>query len=76
MRGKIRDRLRRGTLYAEVLREGGVLLAIFGPIANFEIWHRFAWKPILALWGLAAVMLLSGVELDVRIKRLERERLP
>ena len=73
MPSDIRDRFRRGSLYAEVLREGGVLLAIFGPIANFEIWHRFMWKPILALWGLAGVMLFSGVELDVRIKRLERK---
>ncbi len=31
-----RDRLVRGSLYGEALREGGVLLVIFGPIVCIE----------------------------------------
>ena len=60
-------------MYAEVLREGAVLLGIFGPIASLEILKSFPWKLALAVWTLAVVMLVVGVESEVRAKRKYRE---
>ncbi len=73
MASDIRDKLHRGLLWAELAREGGILLAIFGPIATFEIWHELRWKPIVALALLAVLMLLYGVERDVQIRQLRRK---
>jgi hypothetical protein len=73
MPSDIRDKLHRALLWAELAREGGILLAIFGPIATLEIWHELRWKPIVALSILAVIMLLYGVERDVQIQRLRRK---
>ena len=69
----IRDKLARSSLYAEVLREGAVLLGIFGPIASLEVLKSFPWKLALVTWSLAVVMLIVGVEAEVRAKRKYRE---
>ncbi len=54
-------------------REGAVLLAIFGPIATLEIIHALPWKLALAIWGVAVVMLVLGVELEIRVRRKQRQ---
>jgi hypothetical protein len=69
----LQDTLSRTSLYAEVSREGAVLLAIFGPIATLEITHALPWKVALAIWGTAVVLLISGVELEIRVRRKQRE---
>jgi hypothetical protein len=71
-----RDILARTSLYAEAAREGGVLLAIFGPIATLEIAHSLPWKYALAIWGVAVVMLVVGVELEILVRRKQRESAP
>ena len=70
------DTLARTSLYAEAAREGGVLLAIFGPIATLEIVHSLPWKYALAMWGVAVVMLVVGVELEILVRRRQRELVP
>jgi hypothetical protein len=72
----LEDTLARTSLYAEVAREGAVLLAIFGPIATLEIIHALPWKLTLAIWGVAAVMLVLGVELEIRVRKKERQLPP
>ena len=71
-----RDILARTSLYAEAAREGGVLLAIFGPIATLEIVHALPWKYALAIWVAAVVMLVVGVELEILVRRKQRESAP
>ena len=73
MAREIRDTLKRASLYGESLREGAILLAIFGPIASLEIIRSLPWKLALAIWGLSVVMLVTGVEFEVQVKRKERE---
>lgn len=73
MAATLEDTLGRTTLYAEVAREGAVLLAIFGPIATLEIIHALPWKLALAIWGVAVVMLVLGVELEIRVRRKQRQ---
>ena len=74
MASDIRDKLHRGgLLWAELAREGGILLVIFGPIASFEIWHELRWKSLVALTILSVLMLVYGVEKDVRIRRQRRD---
>ena len=70
------DILARTSLYAEAAREGGVLLAIFGPIATLEIVHSLPWKYALAIWGVAVIMLVVGVELEILVRRKQRELAP
>jgi hypothetical protein len=73
MLGDSRDFLIRAGLYGETLREGGILLAIFGPIASLEIIRSLPVKLGLAIWSLAAVMLIVGVEFEVYVSRTQRE---
>jgi hypothetical protein len=73
MANEVRDTFARVSLYAEVLREGAILLGIFGPIASLEIIKSLPWKLALAIWGMAVVMLVIGVESEVRIRRKERD---
>jgi hypothetical protein len=70
---EIRDTLKRASLYGEVLREGAILLAIFGPIASLEIIRSIPLKLALVIWGVSVVLLVTGVEFEVRVKRKERE---
>ena len=70
---QVQDTLTRASLYGELLREGAVLLAIFGPIATLEILRALPWKLALTIWSVAAVMLVTGVELEVRVRRQERD---
>lgn len=56
----------RAGLYGESLREAGLLLAIFGPIASFEVIRALPVKLALALWSSAALMLI----LKSRLKSL------
>jgi hypothetical protein len=72
----LEDTLSRTSLYAEVAREGAILLAIFGPIATLEIIHALPWKLALAIWGVAVVMLVLGVELEIRVRRKGRQLHP
>jgi hypothetical protein len=72
----LEDTLGRTSLYAEVAREGAILLAIFGPIATLEIIHALPWKYALAIWGLAIIMLVLGVELEVHVRRKQRQLHP
>ena len=76
MAATLEDTLGRTSLYAEVAREGAVLLAIFGPIATLEIIHELPWKLALAIWGVAVVMLVLGVELEIRVRRKQRQLAP
>ena len=73
MASEVRDTFARVSLYAETLREGAILLGIFGPIASLEIIKSLPWKLALVIWGMAVVMLVIGVESEVRIRRKERE---
>ena len=73
MAATLHDTLARTSLYAEVSREGAVLLAIFGPIATLEIIHALPWKLALAIWGAAVVLLVVGVELEIRVRKKQRE---
>jgi hypothetical protein len=59
----------RAGLYGESLREAGLLLAIFGPIASFEVIRALPVKLALALWSSAALMLILGVEAEVAANR-------
>jgi hypothetical protein len=62
----------RAGLYGESLREAGLLLAIFGPIASFEVIRALRLKLALAMWSVAAVMLILGVEAEVAATRRRR----
>jgi hypothetical protein len=73
MLGDSRDFLIRAGLYGETLREGGILLAIFGPIASLEIIRSLPMKLGLAIWSLAAVMLIVSVEFEVYVSRTQCE---
>lgn len=70
----LRDSLVRSSLYGETLREGGVLLLIFGPIVCIET-KSLTVSLVLAIWAVASVMLWRGVELEVKVKRVERSLL-
>ena len=70
----LRDGLVRSSLYGEVLREGGVLLAIFGPIVCIET-KTLSVSLVLAILAVASIMLWRGVELEVKVKRVERNLL-
>ncbi len=63
----------RAGLYGESLREAGLLLAIFGPIASFEVIRALPLKLALAMWSIAAVLLILGVEAEVAATR-DRKR--
>ena len=73
MPASVQDTLSRTSLYAEASREGAVLLAIFGPIATLEIIHTLPWRLALAIWGVAVVLLILGVELEIRVRRESRK---
>jgi len=74
-RGKdLRDRLVRSSLYGEALREGGVLLVVFGPIVCIET-KSLSVPLVIAIWAVASIMLWRGVELEVKVKRVERSLL-
>jgi hypothetical protein len=73
MSSRIESTLVRTSVYGELLREGAVLLAVFGPIASLEIIKAFPLKLALAIFGTAAIMLIVGVELEVHVRRTERE---
>jgi len=66
----LRDTLVRSSLYGEVLRESGVLLVIFGPIVCIET-KNISVPVVLAIWAVASIMLWRGVELEVKVKRIE-----
>jgi len=76
MRGgkHLRDRLVRSSLYGEALRQGGVLLVIFGPIVCIET-KSLSVSLVLAIWAVASIMLWRGVELEVQVKKVERSLL-
>ena len=56
-------------LYGESLREAALLLAVFGPIASFEVIKAVPVKLALALWSTAALMFILGVEAEVAANR-------
>jgi len=56
------------------LREGGVLLVIFGPIVCIET-KSLSVSLVLAIWAVASIMLWRGVELEVQVKKFERSLL-
>ena len=68
------DGLVRSSLYGEALREGGVLLVIFGPIVCIETKSLSA-PLVIAIWAVASIMLWRGVELEVKVKKVERSLL-
>ena len=70
----LRDKLVRSSLYGEALREGGVLLVVFGPIVCIET-RSLSLSLVLAIWAVASIMLWRGVELEVKIKKVERSLL-
>jgi len=67
----LRDRLVRSSLYGEALREGGVLLVVFGPIVCIET-KSLSVPLVLAIWAVASIILWRGVELEVKVKKVER----
>jgi len=67
----LRDRLVRSSLYGEALREGGVLLVVFGPIVCIET-KSLSVPLVPAIWAVASIMLWRGVELEVKVKKVER----
>jgi hypothetical protein len=74
-RGKdLHDRLDRSSLYGEALREGGVLLVAFGPIVCIET-KSLSVPLVIAIWAVASIMLWRGVELEVKVKKVERSLL-
>ena len=66
-----RDGLVRSSLYGEALREGGVLLVVFGPIVCIET-KSLSIPLVIAIWAVASVMLWRGVELEVKVKKVGR----
>jgi hypothetical protein len=70
----LRDRLVRSSLYGEALREGGVLLVIFGPIVCIET-KSLSVPLVLAIWAVASIILRRGVDLEVKVKKVERSLL-
>jgi hypothetical protein len=67
----LRDRLVRSSLYGEALREGGVLLVVFGPIVCIET-KSLSVPLVLPICAVASIMLWRGVELEVKVKKVER----
>ena len=67
----LRDRLVRSSLYGEAMREGGVLLVVFGPIVCIET-KSLSVTLVLAIWAVASIILWRGVELEVKVKKVER----
>jgi hypothetical protein len=67
------DWLTRLSLYGETLREGAILLAIFGPIASLEIFKSLPTKLALVVWSIAAVLLYIGVEFEVHVSKKRRK---
>jgi len=56
-----------------MLREAGILLAIFGPVSIAEIFKTISLRAILAVWGASAAGLVIGIEWDVKIERKRRK---
>jgi hypothetical protein len=73
MPGDIRDQLARSSLYAEALRETGILLAVFGPVSVAEIFKLISLRTALVIWAASAVTLLMGVEWKVSLERKKRK---
>ena len=69
----IRDQVIRFSHYAEALREAGVLLAVFGPVSVAEIFRVISLRAALVIWVASAVILLMGVEWNVRLERQKRK---
>jgi len=69
----IRDQVIRFSRYAEALREVGVLLAVFGPVSVAEIFRVISLRAALVIWVTSAVILLMGVEWNVRLEREKRK---
>jgi hypothetical protein len=51
----IRDQIVRSLHYAEALREGAVLLAIFGPVSMAEIFRSVSITTALVIWSASAI---------------------
>jgi len=73
MDADIRDQLVRSSRYAEALREAGVLLAVFGPVSVAEIFKAISFTTALVIWAASAVILLTGVEWDVKLEHGKRK---
>jgi predicted membrane-bound spermidine synthase len=69
----IRDQVIRFSHYAEALREAGVLLAVFGPVSVAEIFRAISLPSTLVIWAASAIILLMGVEWNVRLERQKRK---
>ena len=69
----IRDQVIRFSHYAEALREAGVLLVVFGPVSVAEIFRAVSLRAALVIWAASAVVLLIGVEWNVRLERKKRK---
>jgi hypothetical protein len=69
----IRDQVIRFSHYAEALREAGVLLAVFGPVSVAEIFRAISLPSTLVIWAASAIILLMGVEWNVRLEREKRK---
>ena len=72
MASDLRDGIVRSTHFAAALREVGVLLVIFGPFSVTEIFHVVTIPVALAIWTASVVLLVLGVDWDVRIERRKR----
>ena len=72
MPGDIRDKLVRSSLWAEALREAGVLLAIFGPVSVAEIFKSISLATAIAIWLASGLGLLVGIEWNVDLERKKR----
>jgi hypothetical protein len=73
MAADIRDQLIRSSRHAEALREVGVLLAVFGPVSVAEIFRAVSFTTALVIWAASAVILLTGVEWDVKLEHKKRQ---
>jgi hypothetical protein len=73
LRNDIRDQVIRFSHYSEALREVGVLLPVFGPVSVAEIFRVISVRAALVIWLASAVILLIGVEWNVRLERKKRK---
>jgi hypothetical protein len=73
MPADLRDQTVRYTLYAEALREVGVLLVVFGPVSVAEIFKSISLRTAIVIWAGSAVILLLGVDWAVRLERKRRK---
>jgi len=72
MPGDVRDQVVRSSHHAEALREAGVLLAVFGPVSVAEIFKAISVTTAVVIWAASALILLIGVEWDVKLERRKR----